>query len=510
MKATLRIQTDRVLGQASSLLRGLFVENHHRCIFGGLVEEGSPLSDERGFRTDVLAYLRELRPGIVRFPGGNFACDYDWREGVLPVDQRPKRFNYGTNQVADYRFGTHEFMEYCGELGATPMLTTNAGTGTPGLAADWVQYCNAQDNGKYSALRRANGFPEPWRVPYWCIGNEMYGDWIPGTMTGEEYARHVRDAARLMKTVDPNIKLSGMASGTYLTDWDRASVDGTVDIVDFISLHVYLGRRNYYDCVGGPAMLQMSIDIVQGTIEAAANKANVRRLPKIALDEYNVWYRTRHEGGLEEIYNLQDALTMASIQHVIFRNARNVAMACLSFPCNTLGPIRANSQGAFRQTIYWPLQFVAEYFADEVVDCFTTCPTFTSHHPKTFPGIVDVDEAGQEIENTEQRALLTDFEDLPYLDTCATYEKEQNRLVLSVVNRHETEAIEADVQVLGAQLSGTITGKVLTATSVKTENSFEAPDNVVPVPIAEFTAGNRFTYIFPPHSHTVLNIQQPR
>jgi alpha-N-arabinofuranosidase len=267
MKATLRIQTDRVLGHASELLRGLFIENHHRCIFGGLVEDGSPLSDERGFRTDVLGYLRDLRPGIVRFPGGNFACDYDWRLGVLPMDERPKLFNYGTNQVADYRFRTHEIMDYCRELGATPMLTTNAGTGTPSLGADWVQYCNAQDDGKYSQLRRANGYEEPWRVPYWCIGNEMYGDWVPGTMTGEEYGRHVRDDARLMKTVDPTIKLSGMASGTYLADWDRAALDATVDVVDYVSLHVYLGRRSYYDCVGGPAMLQMGIDILQGSFE---------------------------------------------------------------------------------------------------------------------------------------------------------------------------------------------------------------------------------------------------
>jgi len=245
---------------------------------------------------------------------------------------------------------------------------------------------------------------------------------------------------------------------------------------------------------------------VQGAIETAACKANVRRLPKIALDEYNVWYRTRHGDGLEETYNLQDALTMASIQHVLFRNAHDVAMACLSFPCNTLGAVKANAQGAFRQTIYWPLQLVAEYFADEVVDCFTSCPTFTCRHPKTFPGIVDVDEDGQEIQNAAQQELMMDFEDLPYLDTCATYDREHGRLILSVVNRHETESIEADVQVLGTQLTGTVTGKVLTAGSVKAENSFEAPDNVIPTPISEFAAANQFTYTFPPHSHTVLRL----
>lgn len=508
MKANLRIQTDRIIGHASSLLRGLFIENHHRCIYGGLWEEGSPLSDEREFRRDVLGYIKALQPGVVRFPGGNFACDYDWREGVLPIEQRPKRFNYGTNQVANYRVGTHELLEYCSELGAAPMLTTNAGTAGPSLAADWVQYCNGNDDGYYSSLRRANGFPKPWNVPYWCLGNEMYGDWIPGTMTGEEYGRYVRDATRLMKSVDPDIKLSGMASGTYLADWDRAALDSTVDLLDYVSLHVYVGRRDYYSCVGSPAMVQMGIDIVQGTIESAACKMNVRRLPKIALDEYNIWYRTRHHpDGLEEKFNLQDALAMAGIQHVLFRNAKNVGMACLSFPVNTMGAVMSNTEGAYRQTIYWPLQFVAEYFADEVVDCFTNCPTFTCRHPKTFPGIVDVDATGREMETETQRALMTDFEDLPYLDTCVTFDSKEGRLVLSAVNRHETESIEAGIQVLGSTVDGFAEGRMLTAGSVKDENSFNNPDNVTPRNIEPIRAANEFTYSFPAHSHTVLVLQ---
>src|SRR5687768_6047028 len=106
MRATVRIQTDRVIARAPNELRGLFIEHMHRCIDGGIYEEGSPLSDERGFRTDVLQYVRDLKPPVLRYPGGNFACDYDWRQGVLPKDQRPHRFNYGTQALASYRFGT--------------------------------------------------------------------------------------------------------------------------------------------------------------------------------------------------------------------------------------------------------------------------------------------------------------------------------------------------------------------------------------------------------------------
>jgi alpha-N-arabinofuranosidase len=508
MKATLRIQTDRVLSRASEMMGGFFLEKHHRAIDGGLYEPGSSLADERGFRTDVLSHLRDLKPGTVRFPGGNFACDYDWRQGVLPVEERPKRRNYGTNIIEDYRFGTHEFLEYCRELGATPMLTTNAGTASPTLAADWVQYCNADDD-SYSCLRRANGFDEPWRVPYWCIGNEIYGDWVPGTMTGAEYGRFAHESVKLMKLVDPDIKIVGMGSGTYLPDWDHDALDATVDIVDLVALHIYVGRRNYYDCLGGAAAIEYGINVLHGAIEAAACKKKLQRLPKISLDEYNVWYRTRHfPDHLEEIFNLQDALTIASIQHVLFRNAARVGMACIAQPINTLGVVMTNAESAFRQTIYWPLYLIAKYFARDVVDCFVDCPTFSCSHPRMFPGIVDVDESGEEMHNAEQRALFMDFENLPYLDVCTTFDKTQNRLVLSVVNRHETEAIEADIQILGAPISGSANGEVLTAASAKTENSFETPDAVTPAPIAPFAASNNFAYTFSPRSHTVINLER--
>jgi len=507
MQATVRVQTDRVVARAPDLLRGLFMEHVHRCIDDGIYEEDSPLSDERGFRIDVLDHLRELRPSLLRYPGGNFACDYDWRQGVLPKEQRPRRFNYGTQEIASYRFGTHEFFEYCRELGAEPMLTINAGTGTPSMGADWVEYCNSAGDGEFARLRRANGFDEPWHVPYWFLGNEIYGDWVPGTMTGEAYARFAVEAAKLIKWVDPDVKLIGIATGTYLPDWDRASLESTVDIVDYVSLHMYVGRHNYYDCVGSPAVIEQGIRLVRGAIEAAANKKNLQQLPLISLDEYNVWYRTRHvPDAAEERYNLQDALTVAGIQHVLFRNAQTVGMACLALVCNTLGPIMTNADGSFRQTIYWPLKFVADYFGRDVVDCFVRCPTFTCRHPKTFAGIVEVDAAGQDIDNQATRELMAEFPDLPYLDVCTTVDQAARKLILSVINRHETETMETSVQIIGDRVLGTATGHLLTAPSVKTENSFENPDAVVPVPVQEFSVANDFTYSFPAHSHTVLSV----
>jgi alpha-L-arabinofuranosidase len=151
---------------------------------------------------------------------------------------------------------------------------------------------------------------------------------------------------------------------------------------------------------------------------------------------------------------------------------------------------------------------VADHFGDTVVDCFVDCPTFTCRHPKHFAGIVEVDEQGKEVESEVQRSLRREFEGLPYLDVCATMDGRHGRLTLSVVNRHETEVIEASVQVLGRPVRGTVAGEVLTAGSVKAENSFESPATVMPRAAETLPAGNEFVYRFPPHSYTVLRVEQ--
>jgi len=507
MKATVRVQADRRVAKASPLLRGHFIEHVHRCMTGGVHEEGSPLSDERGFRKDVLEYFKALNPGVLRYPGGNFSCDYNWRHGVLPKDQRPTRYNYGTRTVESCRFGTHEFIEYCREAGCEPMLTINAGNGTPKEAADWVAYCNRDDDHDLAKYRRANGCNDPFGVKYWCIGNEIYGDWVPRTKTGEEYGNFARETAKFMRWSDPDIKLVGMSTGTFMPDWDRAAIDATVDIVDFISLHIYVGRLNYYNCVGSPAVIKRGIDLVQGVIEHAAYKKGVTELPKISLDEYNVWYRTGHfPHGLEERYSLQDAITLAGVQNVLFRNADVVGMACISMLTNCLGITKTSPTGSFRESVYWVLKMVGDYFADDVVDCFVDCPTFSCHHPKYFAGVTEIDEEGQEVETEMQKITSEDYEGLTYLDICSMVDEETGELILSVVNRHETETIEADIQILGKKIAGNMTGHMLTGDSAKAENSFDEPDAIMPVTIEERAAKNQFAYSFPRQSYTVLRL----
>ena len=186
------IDLDRRIGTVDPRIFGQFIEHLGRCIYGGIYDEGSPLSDARGFRLDVLEAARPLRFPVLRWPGGNFVSGYHWQDGVGPVDQRPRRSELAWYAEESNRFGTNEFIEYCRELGTEPFICVNMGSGTMDEAQAWVEYCNGTGNTYWASLRREHGHPEPHRVRYWGLGNEMYGSWQIGNLNAHDYVKRAR------------------------------------------------------------------------------------------------------------------------------------------------------------------------------------------------------------------------------------------------------------------------------------------------------------------------------
>ncbi|HEY3651918.1 MAG TPA: alpha-L-arabinofuranosidase, partial [Streptosporangiaceae bacterium] len=137
----------------------------------------------------MLGLLRELRLGVLRWPGGNFVSNYHWADGIGPIHSRPRRPELAWGGEESNRFGTDEYLAYCAELGTEPYICLNMGTGTLEEALAWVEYCNSAASTAWAERRRENGRGEPWRVTYWGLGNEMYGDWQVGAFTAEEYVR---------------------------------------------------------------------------------------------------------------------------------------------------------------------------------------------------------------------------------------------------------------------------------------------------------------------------------
>jgi hypothetical protein len=149
------------IGTTDRRLFGAFVEHLGRCVYGGIFEPGHPTADERGFRRDVLALVRELGPTIMRYPGGNFVSGYNWEDGVGPVEQRPRRLDLAWMSTEPNTFGTNEFIDWCREAGVEPMLAVNLGTRGPDAARNLVEYCNHPGGTALSDLRRAHGWERP-------------------------------------------------------------------------------------------------------------------------------------------------------------------------------------------------------------------------------------------------------------------------------------------------------------------------------------------------------------
>src|SRR4051794_9995442 len=203
LRARVKIDTERVIGEIDPLIYGNFIEHLGRCIDGGVFDEKSPLSDRNGFRRDVLEGTKKLNVTQLRWPGGNFSSNYHWKDGIGPRDQRPARLEMAWGTVESNRFGTHEFLQYAEMTGSQPYICCNLGTGSWTDAQQWVEYCNSSEDTAMTRLRKQNGRAEPWKVKYWGLGNEMDGPWQMGHRSAEDYGKFALEAAKLMKWTDP-------------------------------------------------------------------------------------------------------------------------------------------------------------------------------------------------------------------------------------------------------------------------------------------------------------------
>ncbi len=198
--ARIKFDTDRIVGDVDRNLYGNFVEHLGRCVYGGIYEPGSSLSDANGFRKDVMEAVKGLNVSLIRYPGGNFVSNYHWLDGVGPKNERVPRMELAWARLETNEFGTNEFIRFCRALGSEPYLSVNMGTGTIEEAQRWVEYCNVKEGPYYAELRKKHGFPEPYNVKYWCLGNEMDGEWQMGHLNAEDYTKKAMEAAKLISS----------------------------------------------------------------------------------------------------------------------------------------------------------------------------------------------------------------------------------------------------------------------------------------------------------------------
>jgi alpha-N-arabinofuranosidase len=494
--ARIAVDLTRRLGTVDRRIFGNFVEHLGRCIYGGLFEEGSPLSDARGFRTDVLAAVRPLRIPVLRWPGGNFVSGYHWVDGVGPVAERPRRAELAWYAEESNRFGTDEFLQYCRVLGTEPYICVNMGSGSMDEAQAWVEYCNGTGNTHWASLRRRHGHPEPYRVRYWGLGNEMYGTWQIGHLSPEDYVKKARAFALVMKRTDPTIELVGCGHNGW-SDWDRIVIDGLAPIIDWYSIHLYTGCADHYATVFQSHQAERAVRICAALIERARYAQRLAHPIHIAFDEWNVWYRTRsHEdrvGGVEERYTLTDALAVATYLNGFIRHCRAVRMANLAQLVNAIAPIFTSTQGLFLQTIYHPLRLYAEHTEAVALDVHVESPVY------------DLPPA-QEEQAPGRVHHVADLGPFPFLDAVATRDEGGRRLTVAVVNRDRDRTHRAAIELVGAAAAAGGLVAEVNGPDVDATNSFEHPHRVGVRQGRLEATGPRFEHEFPAHSISVLRI----
>jgi alpha-N-arabinofuranosidase len=475
----------RQLGDLDRHVFGGFIEHLGRCIYGGVFDEGSPLSDRHGFRRDVLDLLRELRISALRWPGGNFASNYHWADGIGPRRERPRRPDLAWGSEESNRFGTDEFMAYCAELGTTPFLCLNMGTGTLQEALSWIEYCNGAADTEWARQRRANGRTEPYQVRYWALGNEMYGKWQVGGMSADEYVATAVRWARAIRRLDPHARLVSCGNNGW-SDWDRTVIDGMAEHVDLHSVHIYTGADEYWPNVLAPHMAERAIRSASALIDRVAYVRKIANPPKIAYDEWNVWFRTK-DSRLEERYDISDALAVGTYLNIFVRNCDWVRMANLAQLVNVIAPIVTTPQAAVTQPIYYPFLLHARAALDAAVDCHVAGPTVDG--PSDEP----------------RGRWLHRFADLgPFtlVDAAATAAGDGSKVAITIVNR-SPQAEQARIVLRDADFAGAAEITTITA-AVSDEPGLAGVAGVTTTEGSEQPSGSVLTLTLPAQSFTLV------
>ena len=302
-----------------------------------------PADNVHGMRPDTLALLKELDSPVYRWPGGNFVSGYDWKDGIGETDRRPPRKNPAWTGVEHNDFGVNEFMTFCRILGTEPYIAVNSGLGGVESATDELLYVNGGAESEMGQLRAAHGHPEPYRVNFWGIGNEMYGGWQLGHVSLEEYIKRHQEFYDALHAADPSITLVAVGA---VGPWSEGMMAHCADQMEMVSEHFY--RQE----IPGLASHVLQIpDAVRGIADAHRRYrreiASLKRKEiQVALDEWNYWYGPHVFGELGTRYFLKDALGVAAGLHEFARNSDIYIMANYAQTVNVIGCIKTSKTAA--------------------------------------------------------------------------------------------------------------------------------------------------------------------
>ncbi len=472
------VDPDFCISQLDRRLFGSFVEHLGRCVYTGIFEPGHPTADAQGFRGDVLELVQEMGPTIIRYPGGNYMSGCNWEDGVGPLAQRPSRLDLAWMSTETNAFGTNEFIDWCRLAKTEPMLGVNLGTRGPHEAREYLEYCNHREGTRLSELRAAHGYKEPHGVKFWCLGNEMDGPWQICQKTATEYGRIAAEAGKVMKWVDPTIEVSSCgSSGRSMPTfgaWEYEVLGHTMDITDFVSLHMYYENPHgdVQEFLANVEIMDRFIKETVSVCDAVAAKRKSSKRLMLSFDEWNVWYKARSGEHMakpgwpvaprliEEVYDLQDALMVGGALITLLNNADRVKVACQAQLVNVIGAIFTEPGGAaWRQTIFHPFRLVAGHARGSVLQAKIQCK---QHETKTAGAVDD-------------------------LVVAAVHDSAGRKVVFFILNRSTNGPAELSLELRGLPAPTGCSAVEMSGADLLAGNSAQAPDNIVPMEHNEFS-----------------------
>ncbi len=468
---------------------------HPKGEFSLTIDEGTvwigcaslmPADHVKGFRADVIAALKAWSPTQLRWPGGNFASAYHWKNGIGDRDKRPAYLDPAWWLWESNDVGTDEFIELCRLIDAEPALAVNMGDGAVDEARDWVEYCNGDAATAYGARRLENGCSEPHQVKLWFVGNEQFGNWQVGHVDAETYARRYLEFARAMRQVDEGLTLIGVGAPANLYGhWNEQVLKIASAEMDQFSLHYYSLRTEKMEQTPAPELLYLpkiaAWHEVAGMLDATlavVDEFSVKPMP-VAFDEWNTYVGAKAPDYIED-YNLADALYAASVMNLCIQRADRIKYSAIYHLVNVMGcyvtaplyhwqavnlgrgggwvPMSIGDSPAAPALIKMPatlvLELMTRYRGQYAVQCEVECETFASPAAGNMPG----------------------FEAVPLVNAAATWDAERQTVYVSVVNCCVDEPTR--IRLAGFEHAAEIEMHTVSGASPLTTNTFDVPDAI--------------------------------
>jgi alpha-N-arabinofuranosidase len=487
LPAKVAVDADRPLGAISPLIYGQYVEHvrhEEECVYRSIWDDRSPLADAQGLRKDTVAAVKEMGPTVIRWPGGNYADNYHWEDGIGPRDRRPVRKNPDWGGTESHQFGTDEFVRFCRLVGAAPYVNVNLGTGSLPECLRWIEYCNGTADTPQGRRRQANGIEAPYGVTYWGIGNENWGAWEAGHMDAAAYARKLKTWATAVREVQPEARILavGSAAGEDPT-WDRAVLDQAAELIDFLTFHQYAISKDrtsgaeFEAAVFTPACIEDQLRAMLRIIDEFAARRRGRTPIAIAVDEWNVRHVTPKGLDRRDPRTLQDALFTAGMLNAFIRLSPRVGMANHVFLVNGNAPLLVDANGVVKTPQFHVFRQYARWMQGKALTTVVDGPSVVPPAPRVS------------IQARQYRPRAT-----PYLDASAAL-RGDGALAVAMVNRHPVKPIRIDLVLPAGYLVRTVW--TLDHADIYAVNNAAQPDRVTPS--TRTSAGDR-TVSCPPHA----------